>query len=137
VFAIARSFQTSAEHKEECLEYPNYSSIITLCRDLDSKGSISLKNGEAHVQWSLGKLDANAQTAGIVSGTKVLLAAGAKKVSTAQELGLSFVRTNDSYEETGIKLITLVASNEFKQYVENIHRLSIVQTKTPMFSAHV
>jgi hypothetical protein len=102
VFAIARSFQSSAEHKQECLLYPNYSCIITLCRDLDSKGSVSLKNREAHIQWSLGKMDANAQTAGIVSATKILLAAGAKKVSSCQELGLSFVRTHDSYEETGL-----------------------------------
>lgn len=85
MFATTRTFTTSDQFKKDCALYPNTSGVIVLTRDLDSVGTVSLMNGEAHVDWTLGNLDSKALTVGLESGCRVLLAAGFQKVNLRRE----------------------------------------------------
>ena len=129
LFAIGCPWTSSLEHKKAVSEYNNTSSLIVLLRDNDSNGSVSFVNGAPQIDWQLGKKDSLAMTKTIESCIRILLAAGAKKVSTTQNGRLQFERTEADYETT-------VSSPDFKMFLEAVRSASVVQTRAPIFSAH-
>jgi hypothetical protein len=77
MFALSKPFSTAGAFKQSSLECPHTATVIALCKDKDSTGSVTLqRNGEAHVDWDLGSLDSHALTVGTESAIRALLAAG-------------------------------------------------------------
>lgn len=131
MFSLGNLWTTNAlDHKKKTIEMSNTATMIVLTRDKDSVGRISLdKNGNALVEWSLGKNDADSMTTTIITSCEILLAAGAQRVSTLQGGSVVFERTSDSIEET-------LNSPEYLSFVEQVRKASLVQTKSLIFSAH-
>ncbi|KAJ3270554.1 hypothetical protein HDV01_007704 [Terramyces sp. JEL0728] len=124
-----QAWNSASEHKQQFLNWPHTVSLIALTRDKDSSGSIyvdSEKNGRLH--WKLGKHDANALLKAFEAGLEVLVAAGAKKVYTAQ-IDVEAFEVTQSPEDT-------LNSEEWKRYLEKIKRSGIDPSKMTIFSAH-
>ena len=130
LFSVVGGWTGSLQAKKNLLSFPHSSNVIVLTRDKDSVGSVKLdREGNAQVEFQIGSEDAKSMTESLVDGIRILLAAGAVRVSTAQNGSLVFECTHDSYEKT-------IESSEFKDYLKAVRNAGVVQTKALCFSAH-
>ena len=130
LFGIQTPWHSALDHKKRLIEYPYSSSLIILTRDKDSVGEVTINSeGNPLVYFQIGKQDAQHMLTGIETCIKILLAAGAQKVRTAQYGILEFTRPSASLEET-------LKSKEFASFIDKVRQVGIVQTKSTMFTAH-
>lgn len=88
-------WDNSTAHKAELVRYNNSFSLIVLTRDRDAGEVFIDKEGKPRVNYSVSKYDAESMTMGLIKASEILLAAGAKRITTAQASVDSYVVPND------------------------------------------
>jgi long-chain-alcohol oxidase len=78
------AWRGSADHQARMLEYNNSMTLITLTRDRDSGEVVLDAAGQPRIKYDISAYDAESALKAIVAGAEVLLASGAKRVSTTQ-----------------------------------------------------
>ncbi|KAJ3260655.1 hypothetical protein HK103_000265 [Boothiomyces macroporosus] len=124
-----QAWKSASDHKQKFLNWPHTVSLIALTRDKDSVGRIFVdREHKGRLDWKLGKHDAKSLLAAFEVGLAALVAAGAKKVFTAQ-IDVDPFDVTQSPEDT-------LKSKEWKDYLEKIKQAGIDPTKITVFSAH-
>nr|KAJ3416479.1 hypothetical protein HK105_001241 [Polyrhizophydium stewartii] len=132
LFAVQQPWRSAAEYKRLLLRYPNKVSVIALARDDDSEGTVYIdaKTGKPRVNWKLSNKDAKSILEGLVGAANILVAAGAKSLSTCQ-LGVPTFEC-----PVGLTPAQALESNEFKRFIAAVREAGIVENKVPILCAH-
>ncbi|KAJ1552028.1 hypothetical protein HK405_012977 [Cladochytrium tenue] len=79
-------FRSPLDHRRLVLQYPRTATLIVIARDFDSTASLSYDPVTAHVavDFALGAKDARALGEGVLAAGRILSAAGAAEVNSAQ-----------------------------------------------------
>ncbi|WRT66875.1 uncharacterized protein IL334_003838 [Kwoniella shivajii] len=84
-FAVAQeNWSSSALHKSNMLEYNQSMVLIVLTRDRDSGQVFIDENGHPRIRYDISPYDGLSCLGGVLAAVELLLAAGAKKISTTQ-----------------------------------------------------
>ena len=86
MFAAGLKWQSGFQHKRDMMNYAYTLPMISLCRDFDSIGSISIDSkGEPRIHYSLSKHDETSLIEGSLMACNILAACGASTISTCQD----------------------------------------------------
>eukprot|EP00850_Spirogloea_muscicola_P008323 SM000044S15970 [mRNA] locus=s44:293303:296569:+ [translate_table: standard] len=127
-FAALAQWRSGPQAKSHMLKYSRVANVIVLLRDRGS-GSVTLDGkGDPSVSYTLSKHDAANMQQGVACGLRLLVAAGAREVST-YHAGLEPLRLPpDGGKEERLRLLD--------EYLGQVRALGLRKNHVPLFSAH-
>lgn len=121
LYALANTWQNPRQHKQDIQQLPNLANIIILTRDRDS-GCITVdKTGQPVVHYRLSPYDATHLMYGMKAALRILVAAGAKEVSTTQNRRPTYVPG---------------ANGSLEDYLAKVDSYGLKPNAFALFSAH-
>lgn len=118
------------EYKKSLCYYNNQSSLIPLTRDFDSEGSVYVDSqGNPRILWKLSNHDAKSLLCGVEQCIRILIAAGARKVSTSQNGVAPFVVPL-------VDPMKVFQTSDYQNWIKYVKAAGIKQNYCNLASAH-
>eukprot|EP00884_Botryococcus_braunii_P012060 jgi/Botrbrau1/20855/Bobra.0156s0079.1 len=130
VAASVTSWTDGVSFKHNLLDIPHVASVIVINRDQGS-GSVYLDStGSPSMRYSLSEADKKTMMEGLLLGLRVLVEAGATKLTTLQlKCGIPFLIQRDAEGE-------VVNKAELEAYLDQVQAEGFVENKATLYSAH-
>ncbi|RIA99780.1 hypothetical protein C1645_718038 [Glomus cerebriforme] len=116
----------SLHHKKLFLELNHLSTLIIIARDKDSGNVFIDDKGNPKIKYTLSKRDGFNLLQGVILALKILVAAGAKRVSTGQ-VGI---------EDFIIKEVGNVEEKSFLEYLKKVEKIGLPENGVCIGTAH-
>ncbi|KAJ7543661.1 hypothetical protein O6H91_09G047200 [Diphasiastrum complanatum] len=126
VFAVATPWCSGLDFKERMRRFPRIAHLISLTRDCGGGTVDASSDGKLIINYTISEKDKESSTQGAVHGLKLLLAAGAEMIGTANIDGEIFIPKDQS------DCIT----DQIDHYLKRVRGGMFKKLSTPLMSAH-